>query len=154
MPLPRSWSEPASATTIVSGDVATTTAPPSGPGFSLAADIIQVPTMITAPPASSSAASISFGVPVQNNFGYDAILTAFVQVVSASVATISAGVGSASVPGTPPVATSPAFGPIPVGSNLPYTIPLYVPSGYWAIITATQPVGTPSASVNAIWQPV
>ena len=154
MPLPRSWSEPASATTTVVGDVATTTAATPGAGFNLGADSVQTPVFITAPANSSSAASISFGVPVQNTFGYDAMLTAFVQVVSASVATISAGVGSASIAASPPVATSPAFGPIPVGSNLPYTIPLYVPNGYWAIITATQPVGTPSASVNAIWQPV
>ena len=154
MPLPRSWSEPASATTTVSGDVVMTTAGAGGPGFNAALDTLQVPTMITAPPASSSAASISFGVPVQNTLGYDALLTAFVQIVSASVATISAGVGPASVAAVPPVATSVAYGPIPVGSNLPYTVPLFVPSGYWAIITATQPVGTPSASVNAIWQPV
>ncbi len=155
MALPRQWSYPATTTAAVSvtTDVVTQSAPTGGPGFNLAADTIQVPTMITAPPVGTSSASVIPGTPIQNPFGYDAVLSTFVQVVSASVATIAFGVGSASTSATPAVATTTVVSNVS-GSNLPYSFPMYVPAGYWAELTISQPSGAATASVNAVWQPV
>ncbi len=147
MPLPRQWSYPAESvsTTFVGEAVVQTPNSSSDPGFNLAADSVQVPTLITAPPASASVANTygpntaSVTTVVQNKLGYDAMFVGYFSG-AASVATFQVGVSSASVVPVTTVATS------ITGTSQTWDFPAYVPTNYYYGVNASQANG---ASVNS-----
>lgn len=141
MTLPRQWSYPAGVKSTTTNDAVTQIVElPATPGYVLGADIITVPTLITAPPNSASIAATT-GTAVQNTLGYDSLFVGYLNVTAASVATVAVGVSSASVVATTAVVSGyTASGPDVM------TFPAYVPAGYWYQISTSQANG---ASITA-----
>jgi len=160
MALPRSWIVPATATET-DGTVISHTAPAGGPGFTLNADAVSTPTLVTAPanaasvyaPASYTAQTASVATIVQNTLGYDANFVAYFQG-AASVATFQVGV-SATTPPTAPAVTTVATN-ISSATVQTYDFPAYVPSGYYYSFQASQAnaASVPSAALTIVAYPV
>jgi hypothetical protein len=151
MPLARSWSSPATSSTVEVGDAVTVTPAAGAPGFNLGADSIQTPTFITAPSNTSTAVGASVNTTGQNTTGADAVLGLFLNVTAASVATISVGVSSASpVATTTNVVTSWTN----ASSNL-VPLNLYVPNNYFYVVNTSQANGSlPVMTAVGQWYPV
>ena len=100
----------------------------------------------TAPTLGSTAQAVTLGTPVQNTVSYDRLLQVTVVILSATTATITAGVSSSSSPGVQTMI--PSFSLAVTGF---VNFVLYVPAGYYAVIGTT---GTISATGAGQWQPV
>lgn len=151
MALPRSWSYPsADVSTTITNDVVTQVPNSStDPGFNLAADSIQVPTIITAPPASTTLANTygghtaSVATIVQNTLGYDVQAVAYF-TGSASVASFLVGVSST----TPPAQTTVASSITSINNT--WDFPVYLPNNYYFSFQATQANGAASVPSSSL----
>ncbi len=89
-------------------------------------------------PPDSASSSLTLGTAYQNNFGYDILLTVYLDITAASGGSILAGVGSTSTVLTQVVVT--AFS----GAGL-VTVPLFIPDGYYGYINGS---GTITVSIS------
>lgn len=96
-------------------------------------------TVISAPAASQSS-SLSIGAAYQNAFGYDIVLTVYISVASAVTASILSGIGPTNTPTQQTVVSG-----LTVSAVSIITIPLYIPSGYYALLSTS---GTISATIS------
>ena len=158
MPITRQWNLPANASASVNAQTVTLT--PSGVnGFNLGADSVQATSFLTAPPGSSTAASITFGTPIQNTLGFDAQLLTSITIMNLSVGTvgtcIAATSAAASIGGGGTGALTNFLNNYTPAAGSAYFFTSYVPSGYWFNLVATQANNlSPLASVTSQWQPI
>lgn len=96
-------------------------------------------TVITEP-AASQTSSLTIGTAYQNTFGYDIVLTVYVSVASAVTASILSGVGPTNTPTQQTIVSG-----LTVSAVSVITVPVYIPSGYYALISTS---GTISATIS------
>ena len=159
MALQRFFSQPNGgfSSTSVNG-VVTDVAGPGGTGWQIGADLVQTPTIQTAPPnaasvyapASYTAQTASVATIVQNTLGYDAQFVAYFQG-AASVATVQIGTGATSPPPVVTVATS-----VTSATVQTFDFPAYVPTGYFYSIQVSQAnaASVPSGALTIVAYPV
>ena len=97
-------------------------------------------TSFTTAPAASQSSSLSIGSAFQNTLGYDVVLTVYLDIASATTASISLGVGPTSTPAQQTIVSSLTASALSV---IPVTI--YLPNNYYALLTTS---GTISVSIS------
>lgn len=87
-------------------------------------------TSLSTAPAASQASSLSLGVAYQNPFGYDVVLTVYLNITVNAGGNVQCGVGPTNTPTQQTLITG-----LAVLGFLPVTI--YLPKSYYALLSAT-----------------
>ena len=100
---------------------------------------LTAPSIITTP-AVSATSTLSIGTSYQNTLGYDVILIAYLDIASATTASIQCGVGPTITPTQQTI-----IGSITTATDVFIPVTVYLPNNYYVKISTT---GTISASVS------
>lgn len=104
---------------------------------------LEKPTIIeslSTSPDNSQSSSLAIGTAYQNTFGYDILLTAYVNITLAVAGNLLLGVGDTNNPTQQTILSSLTVAALEIVS-----IPIYIPNGYWAKLSTS---GTITASLS------
>lgn len=110
-----------------------------GSNISLVPPLVPLTTLMTSPPSSQSS-SLELGAAYQNTFGYDIMLSVYVNVASASAASFLLGVGPTNTPTQQTIISS-----LTLLSLSVIPVNIYIPNNYYAKLSTS---GTISASIG------
>ena len=94
----------------------------------------------TSPAASGSPSGLSLGTAYQNPYGYDVVMTIYIQVSSSAGGNIKSGVGPTSTPTVQTVVSA-----LNSATVLIIPVTVYLPNNYYALIETT---GTIAAVIS------